>query len=120
MWEKALYLGRALTVFLIALAPAELAAWQAEGGTKNCGRTIGFVHARYNDIAALTGPGTIRLSETPCGPLYKSYGSPDRDRPRSRHGRSDRPSDGSGWSRRVRGGLVSVRGCKNTETGEIR
>lgn len=32
-------------------------AWQAEGGTKNCGLFIGYVHGRYNDTAALTGPG---------------------------------------------------------------
>ena len=29
----------------------------AEGGTKNCGAFIGYVHARYNDIARLAGPG---------------------------------------------------------------
>jgi hypothetical protein len=32
-------------------------AWQAEGGTKNCGALTGYVHGVYNDTAALTGPG---------------------------------------------------------------
>lgn len=56
MWRRLCTLTVALAMFLMALAPAAL-AWQAEGGTKNCGATIGFVHARYNDIAALAGPG---------------------------------------------------------------
>ncbi len=32
-------------------------AWQAEGGTIGCGQFIGYVHARYSDLAALQGPG---------------------------------------------------------------
>jgi hypothetical protein len=47
----AVSLALALTVSVLAID------WQAEGGTKNCGATIGYVHARYNDYAALQGPG---------------------------------------------------------------
>lgn len=43
-------------VFSLVLALPAM-AWQAEGGTKNCGQLIAFVHARYNDTAALQGPG---------------------------------------------------------------
>lgn len=43
-------------VFSLVLALPAM-AWQAEGGTKNCGLYIAYVHARYNDIAALQGPG---------------------------------------------------------------
>lgn len=42
---------------LVVVTPALAIDWQAEGGTKNCGAFIGYVHARYNDIAVLTGPG---------------------------------------------------------------
>lgn len=49
-------LAVAVAVWVAMFAPAAL-AWQAEGGYKNCGLLIAYVHARYNDIAALTGPG---------------------------------------------------------------
>lgn len=42
---------------LSVAVPAFAIDWQAEGGTKYCGDTIGYVHARYNDYAALKGPG---------------------------------------------------------------
>lgn len=42
---------------LVLAVPAFAIDWQAEGGTKNCGELIGYVHARYNDYAALQGPG---------------------------------------------------------------
>lgn len=42
-------------VLSLALALPAM-AWQAEGGTKNCGELIGYVHGRYNDVAALQGP----------------------------------------------------------------
>lgn len=45
----------AAALSLVAALPAM--AWQAEGGTKNCGQVIAYVHGRYNDTAALTGPG---------------------------------------------------------------
>lgn len=53
-----------LAGFLSLVLALPVFAWQAEGGTRNCGALIGYVHARYNDIASLTGPG---------GPTYRYY-----------------------------------------------
>ena len=47
----------AVLLALAVVTPALAIDWQAEGGTKNCGAFIGYVHARYNDIARLAGPG---------------------------------------------------------------
>ncbi|MBI2762428.1 MAG: hypothetical protein HYX54_01540 [Chloroflexi bacterium] len=49
--------GVVLAGFLSLVLALPVFAWQAEGGTLNCGQFIGYVHARYNDIASLTGPG---------------------------------------------------------------
>lgn len=46
-----------LAGFLSLVLALPVFAWQAEGGTRNCGALIGYVHARYDDIAILQGPG---------------------------------------------------------------
>lgn len=56
MWKRLNTLIVASAVFLAATAPAAM-AWQAEGGSKNCGSTIGYVHLRFNDYGYGYGPG---------------------------------------------------------------
>lgn len=47
--------GLGLVAALVAATP--VAAYVQEGGTKNCGDFIGYVHAVYYDVAWLKGPG---------------------------------------------------------------
>jgi len=46
-----------LAGFLSFVLAVPVFAWQAEGGTLNCGQFVSYTHARYNDIAAIQGPG---------------------------------------------------------------
>ena len=47
-----------LAVVLSLLIAVPALAWVGEGGTKNCGSYIAYVHGRYNDIADMTAPGS--------------------------------------------------------------
>lgn len=45
-------------VAALGIATTPAFAWQAEGGTKNCGSLTGKTQARANDWASIVGPGS--------------------------------------------------------------
>jgi hypothetical protein len=59
-----------LAVLLTLVVAVPVLAFVEEDGTKNCGATIGYVHARYNDGAVLIGPGGTAGSYTPYDGLW--------------------------------------------------
>lgn len=49
-------IGLGMVAALVAATPV-VGAWQGEGGTKNCGAFIGYVHGVVYSNGQLTGPG---------------------------------------------------------------
>lgn len=81
--RRIMALGIVVGALLSLVGASTVLAWESEGGTKSCGSLLGYVHAYYNDTAALEGPGGTTGYYTPNDGLwhaqerYGAYGGGD-------------------------------------------